>query len=101
MKALPYTYKTIRGLLTDKARWTKGNCALDKQGEVCWVESDEASCFCLFGAINKVYKTDEYARVYDKLTKHIQSTTCFCSMPEFNDNSTHEEVLALVMELKV
>lgn len=100
MKRL-FKYKTIRGLLTDKARWTKGSCALDKQGEVCWIKSDEATCFCLFGALSRVYDKDAYAEVYNKINDHIRKTTEFNSMPDFNDSSTHEEVLALVMELKV
>lgn len=42
-------------ILSDESKWTKVFVALDHNDEPCCVESENATRFCLFGAIRRAY----------------------------------------------
>lgn len=81
-------------LLSAADRWTTGVLARNSKGEPCKPNDPHAVCFCLRGAIERVYKTQagqDYA--YRKLI-------CVLRMPEmlFNDNpkTTHADIIDAV-----
>ena len=43
--------KAARDLISQEGAWTQGNCARDTNGNSVSCHSDEATCFCMIGAI--------------------------------------------------
>jgi hypothetical protein len=53
----------VRELLSDESKWTKGAYARDADGNDLYlsgVDSPNASCWCLDGALHRCYKGDAY-----------------------------------------
>lgn len=46
--------KAARELISVPERWTQGAYARDNQGAPCATTSDEATCFCVRGAVRRV-----------------------------------------------
>lgn len=65
----------IKELLTDESRWCKGHVARNKYGEKEDIESEQAVCWCLSGAIGKCYPyKDRNAislKIRDAIVKHL------------------------------
>lgn len=87
----------IKELLAKPENWTKGNFAKDKLGFVVPVNSKEAVCWCLAGAINKCYLNNDF----NILT--LLNNNDIYHIPSWNDapERTHAEVLALVERLDI
>lgn len=70
-------YKTVAGLLKDPKRWIKGDMArTSKRGPFVPTTHPEAQCFCLAGAVYRVYsarggETAGARAAFRKLTKAI------------------------------
>lgn len=49
--------KAVRELLTPPENWTQGSNARDKSGEPVYATAKEATCWCLWGAWEKVQRS--------------------------------------------
>jgi hypothetical protein len=111
-------YKTVAGLLADKKRWIKGDSARSTRwsGTECPVWDPKAACFCLSGALARVYgrplftgawtattKTRRFVAARKRLEKVIQKLTGSSSIVNFNDarKTTHADVLAVARKAKI
>jgi len=47
--------KKIKNLLSSEDKWTKGKSARNKDGGAANVQSNNAVCWCLTGAIHKIF----------------------------------------------
>lgn len=56
---------TIKELFTDDSKWIKGQSWRKKNGEPCFVE--EAECFCLSGAVVRIYTNSHRGPIDIKL----------------------------------
>ena len=84
-------------LLADAKNWTRGTSARDAQGNETGALSEDATCWCIYGAITKCYINEG---------THIPLKAVTMNVPEslvsmFNDSHTHEEVVALLKSLDV
>lgn len=103
--------KGTRELLSDPARWTKGQFARDKGGFVTRLTSNDAVCWCVRGAILKTY--DDHGLFFLDLF-YLSTRLIERALPadlvskskedgkdpivDFNDdpNTTHEDVLKVL-----
>lgn len=88
------TLIAARELLSDPARWTKGQWARDKDGRMAKHEG-AAVCFCAVGAIWSVVGGCAITEAETILCDVVQSTTRFTNIPGFSDHpkTTHAAVL--------
>jgi len=86
-------YKTVEELLSDPKRWTQKANARDSDGAEVRFDSDDAVCWCLWGAMAKVIPMHDRTRVHADINNLIEEGAV-----QFNDTHTHAEVLALVKE---
>lgn len=92
--------KKARKLITTSSKWTKGVLAGDKDGVPVPPCDRRAVCWCASGAIIKaaggVWKAGPAWRPLEDLLFKMQWRHSIPdSIPGFNDNSTHKQVLAL------
>jgi hypothetical protein len=96
-------------LLSDPARWTKDYLARDKDGEPAVANGPEAVCWCLMGGAEKVAFPDAeaefdhdrgvaYSLALCEVRKTIQEKSLGGSIPAFNDEHSHAEVVAVLKE---
>lgn len=96
-------YSTVYELLEDPNHWTQGTYARNKYGDQAISYSDEATCFCLLGAIYRVYagSPDKVNNAIGRLSEEFVKM----GLPQDCGNwvtwqdereTTHEEVLELV-----
>lgn len=85
--------------------WTKGVAARDVAGNRIWVSSDKAVCYCMIGAIRKAqleldpaHQIDPGDESFQKIKKILVSIIPknFEHPANFNDKSSHEEVLEVL-----
>lgn len=83
-----------RELISDPERWTQGAYAKDSSGREVY-DSDAAVCWCGIGALRRVAGYDYLSRskAIDFLHKTAREAG-FDYFQDFNDSSTHAEVLA-------
>lgn len=95
--------KLGRALIADRERWTQGayaRSASDGDGPLkgfhCMVRSERAVCWCSVGALKKVavFEINE-SPLYKELLKTVTDNSTYESVESFNDNSSHEAVLAM------
>ena len=88
-------FKTVAELLEDESRWTVKVSAADENGKEVAIESNLACCWCLYGAVRKVYG---FGREGDAKLSLLQDITDTGFIATWNDNPfrTHKEVLELV-----
>ena len=95
------TLKAARQLITDPAKWTQGELARDAEGNVSYVGSESATCWCLMGAIFHVVRADKPTAAdarrshSDAALELLSAANRKKSVVRFNDTHTHAEVLAL------
>lgn len=94
-------HKTVFSLLADKERWCRGHLAKGSQGRPCDPKDADAACFCLAGAVRRVYKTPAkiqivLARLNNAIVKLF--TRRRPGITEFNDyqRTKHRDILAVV-----
>ena len=92
-------YKTVEELLSDPKRWTQSHSARNAHGMPVSVFSPEATCFCLYGALRRVYASNIV--LYEKSSSKLKNLPLPDGYVQYNDTHTHEEVMALVKKAKV
>lgn len=95
----------VRDLLSNPLHWTKRTYARNSRGEDVDISSPEAMSFCLYGAsayVDGVTLTDHKpSPTYNAIREYIWDNRNFDSAIQFNDYSTHKQVIALLDELLV
>lgn len=95
----------IHELLSDRTKWTQGCAARDEKGNQAYIESKDAVCFCLVGALDRCYgrMTEERFLAANKIKERVKAKNGYATIPEYNDapTRTYEQVLQLVKELDV
>lgn len=108
--------KTVLELLRDPKRWTKGALARNATGDGCNARDGEAVCFCLVGALERVYLprpplegNSAHAQALCKLwaslcelfprTRGVRNS----SIPQFNDvhSRTHAQLIKVLEHAQV
>ena len=90
---------TARNLITDSSHWTKGLLARDSQGREIDYNSNEATCWCISGAIFKVMgyigTSNPNMLIHNTLKKYLPPG--FTVTVYFNDHeaTTHADIMAL------
>ena len=87
------TLKAARDLISDPARWTQGEYARDADGEEVKAWSEDAACFCAYGAIQRF--TEREDSEVDFYLKKACSEKFQSDVVTINDTHTHAEVIAL------
>ena len=88
--------KRARELISDENNWCKGALSRDKNGEDVWVSTEHACSWCASGAI--IYAAKELGVSEKGRISIMDMMKIFIGrhqfLSQFNDNSTHAEVLA-------
>lgn len=95
--------KTIKELLCDESRWTKGSFAKDSFGKSTNSFAENAVCWCLVGAINKIYRENSSKIVNKVCIKLIDPDSDWLSLAHFNDDPSiaYKDVMKIVEELGI
>lgn len=84
-------------LINDPENWTTGANARDKDGMPVLAEAPTATCWCLAGAVIRCYP-ENYKEIWDRIeTEQLGGEKPW----DFNDQTTHDEVLAVAQELGI
>ena len=85
----------VKELLSDESKWTQGCYARDAFGVSIPFDADAAVCWCLAGAIHRVYGPEP---IHLRILRRVNG-----SLSEWNDapDRTFAEVKALVEELDI
>lgn len=87
--------KGARKLISDPAHWTKAAFARSANGEERNCLDGEASCWCAWGALYRAaYDCGDKSLDEVEPARAILARSMDDSIPSFNDNHTHAEVLA-------
>lgn len=96
--------KAARAKITNPENWMKGFYAKTPDGGETVGTNPEATCFCALGAIESVTGIlhlyngwpDRAVVFLNKVVKEVQPEDVnYRNVAEYNDNSTHEQVLAV------
>lgn len=88
--------KEARALIADEKNWTQDSFARNSAGETTEPADDEAVCYCAIGALAKVARLSPECNLpAENLVEEEALMLGWINVPEFNDNHTHAEVLAL------
>lgn len=91
-KALLDAFDAAWNLIKHPADWIQGMNATTREGAHIPYYHREAECFCSHGALRRVVK---YTSVHDqKIRAAFAKAMGFSPITTFNDNHTHEEVMA-------
>jgi hypothetical protein len=94
---MAYQYKTVRGLLADRKRWTKGQAVRSN--------SDGTTSFCLLGAVYHVYKGRASSEAIFRIQQAIDKLFLprWGGVAHFNDvqTTTHHNIRKVLKEAKV
>jgi len=73
-------------------RWTRGDCARDKSGDLAAPWDSSAESWCLFGALSKVARTEEIGGEATEILDAI----CGGNITHFNDDpsTTYEAIIS-------
>jgi hypothetical protein len=88
-------------LISSPFKWTKGCFARDRHGAAISEYSDDATCFCLVGAIHKCYEDDTDGE-YNALMQ-LEGALNVDSLPRWNDEPerTHEEIVGVLKKFDI
>jgi hypothetical protein len=89
--------KDVRELLSDPNHWTKGAYARDARDNFREPRAPDAVKFCLLGALAR-FDASEYEPALSRLAVGVQRRGQNATLAQFNDASSHEDVLALLDE---
>ena len=105
MKTALQLLEEAKATIQDSKRWTQNAFARDKDNNKVSSRTPTAVCWCSLGALNRIQDTGgEYLKAVQLLTKAVQLLTkavqlltkaAGTEVAEYNDSSTHEEVLAM------
>lgn len=85
----------IRDLLHVESRWTKGWFARDAEGNDVLTNSPNAVCFCLSGAVSKTSPDGKIEVVETFLNSQLPNPN-YDTIPDFNDDNEHADILAFL-----
>ena len=92
-------------LINTREKWTTGTLARDKEEQKVEYDSPQAVCWCMWGAICKLYpfikKNGEYNYERAQINKKIELATQGLSPGNWNDSSTYEQVFNLLKKLDI
>ena len=93
-------------LLSDKSKWTKRAFARGGNGEAVDARSEEATCWCTLGAIQRCYlplaeALEKGMEVAWRLEQTPPIQRFGGIVADWNDAATYEEVVALLKELDI
>lgn len=96
MKAIDIL-KGAKEVLKNPASWTQGTCARDADGTNVEVYSDEAVCFCIYGAAVKTAGWKACGVIVEAIKPFLEDMT----VGAWNDveGRTHAEVIAKFDEI--
>lgn len=80
--------KDIRALLSDRSKWTTGTFARNDQGRVVGARSEEAVCWCLVGAFEKVTNHGTNNFEFNEFEKNFPNRY----VAAWNDQHNYEDV---------
>ena len=88
-----------KAIIAEESAWVQNFYAKDKEGSFVSANNPEAVCFCSLGALNKVRgpllnSWGTPASTLRILAEAVLSRAMGGSVPPFNDEHTHEEVMA-------
>lgn len=88
----------VKELLSSPSRWCQRFAARRASGEDCLATAEDATCWCLWGAVRKCYGLYDYVEVYYRISRRLGE-----SPVKWQDaaDRTHAEVLAVVTELDI
>lgn len=89
-------------LLSKQWAWAQGCYARNRLGVCCSAENEHAVCFCVIGALHRVYgppSSNPFNRKADKVLRRVRKLG-FDSIPDWNDAEGRKksEVVALLRE---
>jgi len=90
----------VKELLSDPFKWTQRAYARDKIGRKTGPTSQDATCFCLKGAVYHCYPFD-YDSIFSVLRNELEKRYNNASIVDFNDGVPYEKVRDLVNELDI
>ena len=85
------TLKAAKALISDPAKWTRGQIARDAEGRFVRARDPEAVCWCSYGAIDRVCGKDAIA--WAGATVELMNAMRG-GIAMFNDNNDHAAVMA-------
>lgn len=107
-------YKTVRDLLSNKARWTRHAAGRNKKNQPVDVKNKECVKFCLLGAIIRVYNYPMRKKMVNKLNNALNQFNPNyyplldewgnqANIATFNDskNRKHEEILSILKKANI
>lgn len=87
--------REVRNLLADPDRWTQGDFAQNAMGDAVPAWANEAVCWCLVGAIEKVCDESEDVTEYEIETA-LRDFSGWDPISSFNDNNPHAQVVTML-----
>ena len=88
-------FATVAELLADPVRWTTSKMARNAMGTSVLINAADACCWCLLGAIAKVYGWQGNQEALLKVS-NVLGVVGPHAISHFNDHATHAEVLDIV-----
>lgn len=86
----------VKELISTPEKWTKNYDARDKNGEIVRFCDDSAVCWCLSGALAKIFADDEMMeKAADIINNHVSGDGSYW---DWNDlkTTTHEQVMQVL-----
>lgn len=89
--------KDARALIADEKNWTQDSFARDSGGLPIDPTNDDAVCFCAIGALARAVGSnpDGELPAENFLVSEMLEWDARDSIPDFNDNHTHADILSL------
>ena len=91
-------------LIADPKNWGRERYAADLKGRFAYIDSPEATCWCMVGAMRRVYSGQALFYKEDALSRFIDAEyPQYRDIPQFNDSptTTHATVLAILKKLDI
>lgn len=91
----------VEELLSDKTKWTQHYLAKDSKGEPTDPQGPNAVCWCLGGAIAKLYVKDSHI-IIDKINLYLKGINAiYSSLEDLNDYGGYDRTMKIVRELQL
>lgn len=96
----------IRKLLTDKSQWTQGANARNSSAEPVGLDSADAVCWCLAGALVRCYRNGRRGSALERdMDRHVRQIThgAYGNFVAWNDapERTFNDIRQLIEEMDI
>lgn len=94
--------KKVYALLQDEKHWTQGVMARDDAGKSVWPTDEKAVQWCMLGAIDRIYVTDQLTgSEFQTIVGHLNhiighDISADMDIGAFNDSFPHIRILELL-----